>query len=120
VSDFAAARQLLEALGYKESVRYEKWRTIYLLDGLKVTLDEMPYGNFTEIEGGDPAAIRLAATKLALDWTAHITESYMVLFDLVRKTKQISIANLTFDDFHNIHVTPQELGVKPADKPLFF
>ena len=73
VSDFTAARQLLEAIGYQESVRYEKWRTIYVLDDLEITLDEMPFGNFTEIEGGDPLAIQHTASKLALDWSTRIT-----------------------------------------------
>ncbi len=119
VSDLAAARLLLEALGYKESVTYEKWRTTYLLDQLEVTLDEMPFGNFTEIEGGDAQAIQLAARKLALDWSAAITDSYLMLFDRVKKQKKIEIANLTFDDFRGLSVTPQVLGVHPADTPLF-
>ena len=120
VSDFTAARQLLEAIGYKESVRYEKWRTIYILDELEITLDEMPFGNFTEIEGGDPLAIQRTSSKLALDWSTRITSSYMVLFDQVKKQKNADIPNLSFADFRDIHVTPQELGVKPADTPLFY
>ena len=120
VSDFTAARQLLEAIGYKESVRYEKWRTIYILDDLEITLDEMPFGNFTEIEGGDPLAIQHMSSKLALDWSTRITASYMVLFDQVKKQKNADILNLSFADFHDIHVTPQDLGVKPADTPLFY
>jgi adenylate cyclase class 2 len=120
VSDFTAARQLLEAIGYKESVRYEKWRTIYILDELEITLDEMPFGNFTEIEGGDPLAIQHLSSKLALDWSTRITTSYMVLFDQVKKQKNAEIPNLSFADFHYIHVTPQDLGVKPADTPLFY
>src|SRR3990172_1232689 len=51
VSDFEAARALLEALGYQVSLMYEKYRTTYDLDGVYVTLDEMPYGDFAEIEG---------------------------------------------------------------------
>lgn len=118
VIDFAAARQLLEALGYQESVRYEKWRTTYILDALEITLDEMPFGNFSEIEGSHPQEIKLAATKLGLDWSAHINSGYMMLFDQVRKSKKNNIPNLTFEDFRGIAVTADELGVKPADKPL--
>jgi adenylate cyclase class 2 len=119
VSGFEAARQFLEALGYKESIRYEKWRTIYMLDEVEITLDEMPFGNFTEIEASEPRQIHLTATKLALDWKTRITSSYMVLFDQLRKTKKVNLANLTFEEFRNLPVTSQELGVKPADKPLF-
>lgn len=120
VSDFDAARQLLEALGFKESVRYEKWRTTYLLDGLEITLDEMPFGNFTEIEGGDSSKIQHTAARLALDWSARINASYMMLFEQVKKSKKIDIANLTFDAFRALPVSAEELGVQIADKPLFF
>ncbi len=119
VSDFTAARQLLEALGYKESVHYEKWRTTYYLDDLEITLDEMPFGNFTEIEGNDPGQIQRTAIKLALDWSARINSSYMMLFDQVRRNKNINLVNLTFEDFSNINISADELGVRAADKPYF-
>jgi len=115
VSDFGAARQLLEALGFVEIVRYEKWRTTWLLDNLEVTIDEMPFGNFSEIEGNDPGQIQRSASKLALDWSARINSSYMMLFDQVRRSKNIAIANLTFEDFRNLSVSADELGVKAAD-----
>lgn len=118
VSDFNAARQFLQALGFVEIVRYEKWRTTYLLDGLEVTLDEMPFGNFSEIEGNDPRQIQRASIKLGLDWSARINSSYMMLFEQVRRSKNMTIANLTFDDFRNVSVTADELGVKAADKPI--
>lgn len=120
VSDFIAARELLEALGYHESVRYEKWRTVYSLGDLEITLDEMPFGNFTEIEGQDARAIQQTAAVLALDWSARITASYMVLFNRLRKKKDLAIANLTFEDFRGITVTPEEMDIKPADKPLYY
>jgi len=120
VSDFSAASQLLEALGYKESVRYEKWRTIYTLDDLEITLDEMPFGIFTEIEGQDVRAIQQAAVNLALDWSTRITSSYMVLFDRVRKKKNLNIRDLTFEDFRGVNVSPDEMDLKPADIPLYY
>ena len=51
VSSFDNAKALLEALGYRVSVMYEKYRTTYDWGGCEVTLDEMPYGDFAEIEG---------------------------------------------------------------------
>ena len=53
VDDFEKAVEFLKALGYSLVVQYEKWRTTYTLHGLEITLDEMPYGNFSEIEGED-------------------------------------------------------------------
>ena len=63
VSDYGAARRLLKALGYEVSAMYEKYRASYHLENLEVVLDELPYGNFAEIEGPGAGAIRAAAER---------------------------------------------------------
>ncbi|KAF0110351.1 MAG: Uncharacterized protein FD147_1736 [Chloroflexi bacterium] len=119
VSDFQAAKDLLEALGFHMSVKYEKWRTVYRMGDLEITLDEMPFGNFTEIEGGDPAAIQKTASMLALNWSARINSSYMLLFDHLKTGKNLQLNDLTFDELRSVVVTCEDLGVKPADIPVF-
>src|SRR4030042_1166247 len=57
VSDFDTARALFEALGYEVYMLYEKYRTTYEMRNLEVVLDEMPYGDFLEIEGPDGESI---------------------------------------------------------------
>jgi adenylate cyclase class 2 len=116
VDDFQSAQQLLETLGYQVSLMYEKYRTTYTLDGLQVTLDEMPYGDFTEIEGSDTGAIHIAADKLDLSWEARILESYTSLFDLLQKNLGLSFRDLSFANFAELNITPQDLGVNPADQ----
>jgi len=59
---------------------YEKYRTSYKLDGVLVTLDEMPFGNFSELEGPDAESIRRVAEKLGVNWEARIADSYTALF----------------------------------------
>jgi adenylate cyclase class 2 len=120
VSDLTSARLLLEALGYQESIRYEKWRTTYQLGDLEITLDEMPFGNFTEIEGGDPSLIKSTSQALALDWSARINKSYLSLFDHLQTKRKLAFKNLTFADFQHITVPPTDLGVKYADEPVYF
>jgi len=119
VNDFMAASDLLEALGFQLNVKYEKWRTIYQLDELEITLDEMPFGNFTEIEGGEPAAIQKTASLLALDWNTRILDSYLVLFDRLKTNKRLEVPDLTFEALKNLDISPADLGVKVADTPLF-
>jgi adenylate cyclase class 2 len=116
VSDYQSARALLEALGYQVSLMYEKYRTTYELDGLQVTLDEMPYGNFTEIEGPDAEQIRVMAEKLGVNWGARILESYTSLFDHLREKLGLTFRDLSFENFKEIDVTHQALGVQPADE----
>jgi adenylate cyclase class 2 len=115
VSDFAAARRLLEALGYRVIVKYEKWRTTFQLGAVEIVLDEMPFGNFCEIEGPDEASIRQAAASLELDWEARITASYIALFDLFKLNRQLNVHHLTFEELARLKITPADLGVRPAD-----
>lgn len=115
VNDFETTKALLEALGYQESVRYEKWRTKYRLENMGIDLDEMPYGNFVEIEGDDAARIERMALSLALAWPLHLNESYMMLFERVKQNKALKVHNLVFNDFKNIKIRSEDLGVKPAD-----
>jgi adenylate cyclase class 2 len=116
VGDFQSAQALLEILGYQVSLMYEKYRTTYSLEGLQVTLDEMPYGNFTEIEGSDTSAIHRVAERLNLNWEARILESYTSLFDHLREKLGLTFRDLAFKNFVEIEITPEDLGVTPADQ----
>lgn len=115
VSDFDVARALLEALGYRVSLMYEKYRTTYDLDGVHVTLDELPYGDFAEIEGPDPQSIQEIAQKLGLDWEARVLDSYTALFADLRQTLGLAFQDLSFENFASLPVSPESLGVRPAD-----
>ncbi len=79
VSDFDEARSLFEALGYEIAMMYEKYRTVYELGEVHVTLDEMPFGAFAELEGPDPTSIQAAAQRLGLNWQARVLDSYTAI-----------------------------------------
>jgi adenylate cyclase class 2 len=116
VDDFAAARAFLEALGYQVVLVYEKRRAVYDLNGLLVSLDEMPYGNFTEIEGPDAGNIRAAAGRLGLDWEASIPGTYTSLFAGLKQSLGLEFRDLTFENFTNVEVSAAALGVRAADQ----
>jgi adenylate cyclase class 2 len=111
VSDFETARHFLEALGYEVSVMYEKYRATYTLNGVLVTLDEMPYGNFAEIEGPDGASIRKTAEVLGLDWERRILDSYIMLFDRLRERFGLAFRDLSFANFKSLTVTEDMLDL---------
>jgi len=115
VSDFEAARRLLEALGYEVSMMYEKYRAAYELDSVEITLDEMPYGNFAELEGPDTKALRIVNEKLGLDWETRAAESYTTLFDRLRETMGLAFSDLSFENFRSLDVSPTVLNLRPAD-----
>jgi adenylate cyclase, class 2 len=111
VGDLAIAQTILEALGYQVWVMYEKYRTTYALNDVLVTLDEMPYGNFTEIEGPHGESIRATAELLGLNWDACILDSYMGLFDHARMALDFTFRDLSFVNFASLSVTAHDLGV---------
>lgn len=51
VSDVDATESIIEKLGYKLSVIYEKHRKSWHLGNVEVVLDELPFGYYMEIEG---------------------------------------------------------------------
>jgi adenylate cyclase class 2 len=51
VSDVNATESIIEKLGYKLSVVYEKHRKSWHFRNVEVVLDELPFGYFMEIEG---------------------------------------------------------------------
>jgi adenylate cyclase, class 2 len=114
ISDFDAGRRLLEALGYHVSIRYEKYRTEYVYYDSIIALDEMPYGNFIEIEGEDVPAIQLFAVKLGLNWESRCLESYLSIFQRLREKLGLQAENLTFEAFSGIQISPTDLEIQPG------
>lgn len=115
VSNFTQAQKLIEALGFGSKFMYEKNRTTYALNGLKVTLDEMPYGNFVEIEGTEPEPIQAAAQQLGLDWEQRLPETYISIFRRLKDLYGLRFPDLSFENFKGIEVSLQRAGIQPAD-----
>ena len=107
VSDFAAMETILGKLGYTPYLTYEKYRTTYELHGAEIVLDEMPYGNFVEIEG-DIEAIEQVMIVLELGSAKRYDGSYSTLFDRVRKKRGLRFTDLTFANFHGVTVTAED------------
>ena len=77
-------------------------------------LDELPYGDFVEIEG-NMDQLKPVALQLGIDWEAAIPASYHELFERVRAARELSFRDLTYENFNGIHVSPSDMGVYPAD-----
>jgi len=115
VDDFDKARLFLEALGYQVNMIYEKFRTTYSYRDVLVCLDEMPYGTFIELEGGDAPSIRQAAEGLTLPWEAAIQESYAAIFERLRSRLGFTFRDLTFDNFIGIQNSLVNLDIPIID-----
>ncbi len=101
VSDFETMDLILQKLGYFPHWTYEKYRTTYELNECEITLDEMPYGNFVEIEGEREKIVDLQQI-LALSEQKNIPQSYSELFRGLKEKQKLSFDDLTFDNFRGV------------------
>jgi adenylate cyclase class 2 len=115
VSDFDSAQKIIEALGYHVAATYEKYRAMYEIGVSMITLDELPYGRFVEIESESPEQIQALAINLGLNPEAAIPASYQGLFEQVKSARSLTAKNLTFWEFENIQLSATDLGVEIAD-----
>jgi adenylate cyclase, class 2 len=109
VNDFDTMDTILGKLGFHPYMIYEKFRTTYELDGVEVVLDELPYGNFVEIEG-DEDSIQPAREKLALKDAKSYPEGYAALFDRVKRYMGLKFDDLTFANFDGVTVLERAFG----------
>lgn len=79
VSDFESMENIFTGLGYEVFFIYEKYREEFQKGDIKVMLDEMPIGNFIEIEGPEEAIDR-TAHALGYSKNDYITDNYLTLF----------------------------------------
>ena len=80
IAEGGVIEELLAGLDYHVAFRYEKYREGWNLDGMFVTLDELPFiGTVVEIEG-EPWKIDETANKLGLDGVPTSTSNYLELF----------------------------------------
>ena len=94
---------------------YEKYRRAYRLGDVEVVLDEMPFGNFMEIEAPNTTLIEGVAQMLGLNWERRGIVSYLGLFEVLKKHREIDFRDLSFENFAALEITPEDLEVEPAD-----
>lgn len=98
IRDPAAARRLLENLGYRPVIIYEKRRQTWELAGCIVTVDELPRcGDWMEIEGPSESAIRNVQCMLQLSGTEPVRESYVAIAARLGETTDVGVIELRFD-----------------------
>lgn len=133
VEDFGKAKAFIEALGYQRLFYYEKYRTTYALDSASklaepkkqasgfhnchIMLDELPYGDFVEIEGEGVDSIRAVADRLGLRWDRAVPTSYHVLFErLCAIHPDLDPRELSFAALGGRKVSVEELSIAAGDE----
>ena len=73
---------IFTAIGYTQTLAFQKKRSIWQIDNCDVALDELPLlGRFVEIEGPDDSTIISVQEKIALGHHSHIEHSYAHLIE---------------------------------------
>ena len=118
VGDFDTAVLIFERLGFAPVQVYEKYRETFQLVGVEVVLDEMPFGNFLELEGSE-VGIRTAAAILGLDWDKRLTTNYLAIMAQLKARYDLPFDDITFANFENVTVSvAQVLGVTTTDDEI--
>ena len=82
VGDAAAMADILDALGYRPAVVYEKRRATWQWRGAEIVVDELPFGLFVEIEGEESVIaeveglLGLSEDEAEMDTYPHLTRRY--------------------------------------------
>ena len=78
LGDVDAGRAILEALGYEQVARYQKYREEWLLGSLVICLDHTPIGDFAEFEGEGCDRV---AKRCGLDPDSAERRNYLRLYE---------------------------------------
>ena len=99
VEEFDRMALIFARLGFGAVQSYEKYRQTFHWRDVEVVLDEMPFGNFVELEGATDAALKDAAAALGLDWSRRVLTNYLELMEQARRAFDLPFNDLTFANF---------------------
>ncbi len=108
VDDFERMASILKRLGYEPKQEYEKYREAFRLHDIEIVLDEMPYGNFIELEGNE-ADIKAAATDFDLDWQDRILSNYLAMMGVLAEFHDLSFHDVTFANFKDSEISIKDV-----------
>jgi len=96
VEDGETTAAILLKLGMRPLFRYQKYRTVYKLGDLVITIDETPIGVYLELEGSK-LLIDEAATRLGYKASDYIVKSYFALHQEYLKARGLPLKDMLFD-----------------------
>ena len=107
VSDYEIMAGILRSLGYHPAQIYEKRRRVFQWREMEICLDQMPFGDFLEIEGPGQG-IKNAAKRLGMAWGDRILTNYLSIFEMLRVKLELPFNDVTFANFqrHPVNLLP--------------
>lgn len=99
IDDIEVMNSILEILGLTKTWIMEKYRIQGQYDNVTITLDELPFGIYMEIEGEEEDIVEVA-NQLGLNLEGKITVTYWDLWDAYKAEHNIDpqIENIVFEN----------------------
>ncbi len=104
IDNFDTTAAILEKIGFEPRQIYEKYRETFHYLSVEVVFDEMPFGDFVELEG-EALTIREVADALGLPWNSRILTNYLDLMALLKNHHDLPFNDLTFANFDDYEVS---------------
>ena len=104
VSNYETAVAIIQRLGFTPQQVYEKYRETWRLHDVEIVLDELPFGQFIELEGTE-AAIKETAVQLNLPWETRIVSNYLALMAAIKQRHNLPFDDLTFANFAGLPIS---------------
>lgn len=120
VSDFDQVHTILERIGFLPRQIYEKYRETFISPGsaesgsVEIVLDEMPFGNFVELEG-EESALKAVANQFGLDWEKRILDNYLTLMLRLKTQYALPFDDVTFANFAGLNISAAGLFAQATE-----
>jgi len=99
IDNWQVGEELLKAMGFHKTTAYEKYRTSFEYNRVKIEIDEYPFSNFVEIEG-DEDEVKNAALEIGFNLDKALTRACDTLFTEWRLQKGLPMKPLMmFEDY---------------------
>lgn len=98
VNDLDIMAAIFQKLGFQPQKIYEKYRETFQMEDIEIVFDELPFGDFIELEG-DETKIKPLASSLGLNWEERILHNYLSLMELLKTLYKLPFSDLTFENF---------------------
>lgn len=99
IDDVENAKMLFEKIGLKPILKMEKYRLKWNVNGIRINLDELPFGLYMEIHGSEKD-IKYAMEKLEIENETKIVGSYWDIYEHYKYNKSLG-EDITFNKGYN-------------------
>ena len=88
IDDMESCQKLLQEIGLNEKLIMEKYRMIWEVNGTIITIDELPFGVYVEIEGS-VQSIKILSELLGLNYDNRIIITYWEIYKDIMESMQM-------------------------------